>query len=198
MGHVPLNPIVNLKLRMLTKLTPEHKRGTTLRLKMPPFFIRSLKMRRKFALLLAVLAINLITPALAARCTGSDPCHACKNCHYCKRCAQEGGTCGVCRPRRTRRQACTRQSQPQFVKQPITYSLDWKPASMPPLHTGNKDVTEEVLQAVKNRLRTITTASKRNVSSQPVKIYGEFIVGAVRAPRPVPPSPALPKSSTGN
>jgi hypothetical protein len=33
----------------------------------------------------------------AATCTGSDPCHACKNCHYCRHCAKEGGKCGVCK-----------------------------------------------------------------------------------------------------
>jgi hypothetical protein len=32
---------------------------------------------------------------LAATCTGSDPCHACKNCRYCKVCAKQGGTCGL-------------------------------------------------------------------------------------------------------
>ncbi len=32
-----------------------------------------------------------------ARCTGSDPCYACKNCKYCQYCAQQGGKCGVCK-----------------------------------------------------------------------------------------------------
>src|ERR1017187_3507140 len=36
-------------------------------------------------------------PHQCSTCTGSDPCHACKNCHYCKHCAKEGGTCGVCK-----------------------------------------------------------------------------------------------------
>jgi hypothetical protein len=43
-------------------------------------------------LLLAVLPFDF-----EATCTGSDPCHACKNCHYCKHCAKDGGTCGVCK-----------------------------------------------------------------------------------------------------
>ena len=32
-----------------------------------------------------------------ARCTGSDPCYACKNCKYCQFCAKQGGKCGVCK-----------------------------------------------------------------------------------------------------
>lgn len=35
-----------------------------------------------------------------ARCTGAKNCRACKNCNYCKHCAKNGGTCGVCKPKR--------------------------------------------------------------------------------------------------
>src|SRR5438132_5955790 len=41
---------------------------------------------------------NSLMPRPCATCTGGNPCYACKNCHYCKHCAQQGGTCGVCRP----------------------------------------------------------------------------------------------------
>lgn len=51
-------------------------------------------------LTLALLLALFSTPALAARCTGSDPCQACKNCSSCAHC-NAGGTCGVCLPRAT-------------------------------------------------------------------------------------------------
>jgi hypothetical protein len=51
--------------------------------------------------LLAVLGVFVALAGakglFAATCTGSDPCHACKNCTYCKHCAKEGGKCGVCK-----------------------------------------------------------------------------------------------------
>ena len=46
---------------------------------------------------------------IAATCTGSTPCRACKNCRYCKHCAKEGGTCGVCRRRRSEQQQASWQ-----------------------------------------------------------------------------------------
>jgi hypothetical protein len=46
-----------------------------------------------FALACGVAASTLFS----ATCTGSDPCHVCKNCKYCQHCAKEGGKCGVCK-----------------------------------------------------------------------------------------------------
>jgi hypothetical protein len=45
----------------------------------------------------------------AATCTGAIPCRACKNCRYCKHCAKDGGTCGVCRRRRSEQQQASWQ-----------------------------------------------------------------------------------------
>ena len=36
---------------------------------------------------------------LASKCTGQDPCHACKNCHNCGHC-KHGGSCGTCKPKK--------------------------------------------------------------------------------------------------
>jgi hypothetical protein len=41
-------------------------------------------------------------PVAVARCTGSASCRACKNCRYCKHCAKQGGTCGVCKPKKNK------------------------------------------------------------------------------------------------
>ena len=46
-------------------------------------------------------AANRARPKAAAKCNGSAPCGACKDCRYCKHCAKDGGTCGVCRRRRS-------------------------------------------------------------------------------------------------
>jgi hypothetical protein len=48
---------------------------------------------------LLALVVNTysLTDIFSATCTGSDPCHACKNCKYCHHYAQEGGKCGVCK-----------------------------------------------------------------------------------------------------
>jgi len=35
-----------------------------------------------------------------SRCTGSTYCTACSNCSACKWCFQNGGTCGVCSPKK--------------------------------------------------------------------------------------------------
>ncbi len=37
---------------------------------------------------------------LAAKCTGSDPCLACRNCHNCGHC-KAGGSCGACKKKKT-------------------------------------------------------------------------------------------------
>ena len=53
---------------------------------------------RALGLGLALLStLGMAGSASAGRCTGSDPCYACKNCRYCKHCAKEGGMCGVCK-----------------------------------------------------------------------------------------------------
>jgi hypothetical protein len=36
---------------------------------------------------------------VASKCTGQDPCIACKNCHNCGHC-KKGGTCGACKPKK--------------------------------------------------------------------------------------------------
>ena len=36
--------------------------------------------------------------ALAIKCVGADPCHACVNCRECQHC-RNGGTCGACKPK---------------------------------------------------------------------------------------------------
>jgi hypothetical protein len=56
-----------------------------------------LSMVAQVVLAACVLTLVPAVHELAATCTGSDPCHACKNCRYCKHCAKEGGTCGICR-----------------------------------------------------------------------------------------------------
>jgi hypothetical protein len=43
---------------------------------------------------------NLSVHAFGAKCVGATPCRACKTCEYCKYCAVNGGTCGVCKPKK--------------------------------------------------------------------------------------------------
>lgn len=49
-------------------------------------------------LTLALVVFLWLAPALAARCTGADPCKACSNCSSCAHC-NAGGSCGVCKTR---------------------------------------------------------------------------------------------------
>lgn len=55
------------------------------------------------ALLAGFAAINTsdsVHPVLvAAKCTGGDPCLACKNCHSCAHC-KGGRSCGACKPKK--------------------------------------------------------------------------------------------------
>jgi hypothetical protein len=41
-------------------------------------------------------------PALAGKCVGADPCHACVSCRSCKHC-RDGRTCGACKPKKGER-----------------------------------------------------------------------------------------------
>lgn len=43
------------------------------------------------------LAAGCVSPVLASKCYGLDPCVACRNCHACKHCHMLGGKCGVCK-----------------------------------------------------------------------------------------------------
>lgn len=55
---------------------------------------------RQVSLSLAVMlfiAACVVSPALASKCYGLDPCGACRNCHACKHCFELGGKCGVCK-----------------------------------------------------------------------------------------------------
>ena len=53
-------------------------------------------------IIFSLLLIQMTLPSLdSATCTGADPCHACKNCKYCRHCAKDGGTCGVCKNKRS-------------------------------------------------------------------------------------------------
>lgn len=55
------------------------------------------------ALLAGFAAINThhVVPKIlvAAKCTGSDPCLACKSCNNCAHC-KAGGSCGTCKPKK--------------------------------------------------------------------------------------------------
>jgi hypothetical protein len=59
-----------------------------------------------FLLLLAVQATAQTQKKLTAMecggrgCSGSEYCTACKNCSGCKHCAKNGGSCGVCVPKK--------------------------------------------------------------------------------------------------
>jgi hypothetical protein len=60
---------------------------------------------KKLTLILALSALLLTLPenhatSAAATCTGARACNACKTCNYCGHCAKQGGTCGVCKPKK--------------------------------------------------------------------------------------------------
>jgi len=48
--------------------------------------------------LLFLAATTIADSRHASRCVGATPCEACSTCSSCRYCAQEGGTCGVCKP----------------------------------------------------------------------------------------------------
>jgi len=62
-----------------------------------------LRLAMSAALLAAFASINTYEPVkqvdVAAKCTGQDPCFACKNCHSCGHC-KNGGTCGSCKTKK--------------------------------------------------------------------------------------------------
>ncbi len=43
-----------------------------------------------------IITLLSVTPALAKRCIGANPCEACTTCNYCKHCSQDNGHCGIC------------------------------------------------------------------------------------------------------
>jgi hypothetical protein len=58
---------------------------------------------------LVALSISGERPALnavAAKCTGKDPCPVCTNCQRCGYC-KNGKTCGACKPKKTLLAAAT-------------------------------------------------------------------------------------------
>ncbi|PZF72641.1 hypothetical protein DN068_12305 [Taibaiella soli] len=59
---------------------------------------------KQLTLLLSIALLAIAdTPTYAGKCSGDKYCTACKNCKYCKNCSQNGGTCGVCRPSKSKR-----------------------------------------------------------------------------------------------
>src|SRR6185369_1676942 len=65
-------------------------------------------MKRYIAIAAILIAASFTLPddlsphalASGAKCTGANPCRACSTCEYCKHCAKEGGTCGICKPKK--------------------------------------------------------------------------------------------------